>query len=251
MGENFGLDKILQREQIFESISQLTIDLLSYKLEPGHCYTLVTDQLYQDILRPTLFQAISRSTYFIVRIPFNADILSAKEETISALQEARKAGCKCYLMYLANGIQMERFFRFIDRLVKQIEKFKCVLFFLNFVNIFSERAIDTGVSLIILYDYRLFLPSMHYIWKRFINVIFVQQYEQTSRQNNRLSSNKTIFELKTVPYPSPIKQVFVTKTIDFWRNGKYRFGTKLNVDKTKNLNGIKENQNNVCIIIIY
>lgn len=92
----------------------LSIDLL-YKLDPGHCYTLVTDPFYQVILQPKLFQEIERSTYFVVQVPFNEDILSAKDEIIITLKEAHKAGCMCYLMYVANGIQMERFFRFIDR----------------------------------------------------------------------------------------------------------------------------------------
>lgn len=79
---------------------------------------------------------------------------------------------------------------------------------------------------------------MHYLWKRFINVIFVRQYEQSNRNSNRrFTGNKTAFELTTVPYPMPISELLVTKTIDFWRNGKYRYGTKLNIDKTKDLQG--------------
>lgn len=111
-------------------------------------------------------------------------------------------------------------------------------FLFNFKNFFSERAIDPSVRLIVLHDNRLFISRMHYLWKRFINVIFVRQYEQSNRISNRgFTSNKTAFELTTVPYPMPISELFVTKTIDFWRNGKYRYGTKLNIDKTKDLHG--------------
>lgn len=77
---------------------------------------------------------------------------------------------------------------------------------------------------------------MHYIWKRFVNVIFVRQYEHSFR-GNRSSTNITAFELSTVPYPLPIKQVFVTKRLDFWRNGRYQHGAKLGLDKTSNLEG--------------
>ena len=87
-----------------------------------------------------------------------------------------------------------------------------------------------------LHDYRLFVNQMNYIWKRFVNVIFVRQYEQSFR-GNRTSSNSTAFELTTVPYPLPIRQVFVTKRLDYWRNGRYRHGVKLNIDKTKDLEG--------------
>lgn len=100
----------------------------------------------------------------------------------------------------------------------------------------SHRAVSTRAKLIILHDYRLFRRQMHYIWKRFINVIFVRQYIHSFR-GNRSSSNSTAFELTTVPYPSPISDIFVTKRIDFWRNGKYQHGTRLTVDKTHNLGG--------------
>lgn len=78
---------------------------------------------------------------------------------------------------------------------------------------------------------------MHYIWKRFINVIFVRQYE-LSFHGNRSSTNSTAFELTTVPYPVPIGDVFVTKRIDFWRNGRYQHASNLTFDKTSNLDGI-------------
>lgn len=99
-----------------------------------------------------------------------------------------------------------------------------------------ERAIDTQAKLIILHDYRLFVPHMFYIWRRFVNVIFIRQHESwTGRGNFTKASNS--FELATVPYPLPIKRIFVTKNLDFWRNGRFRRGGKLISDKTYNLNG--------------
>lgn len=100
----------------------------------------------------------------------------------------------------------------------------------------SERAISPRAKLIILHDYRLFGRQMHYIWKRFINVIFVRQYDHSFR-GNRTSTNSTAFELTTVPYPSPINEIFVTKRLDLWRNGRYQRGTKLDVEKSNNLEG--------------
>lgn len=116
-GDNESLDKILRMEEMFESIRILSTDLL-YKLEPGHCYTIITDPLYQEILQPKLFQEISESTYFVLKVPFNEDMLNPNEKMLFTLHEARTAGCRCYLIYLANGIQMERFLRFIDRFVE-------------------------------------------------------------------------------------------------------------------------------------
>lgn len=99
---------------MFEDIAMLTTDLL-YKLSPGHCYTIITDSLYQEVLLPKLFRDIGHSAYFVIRVPSNEDMLKPNIRIQITLQEARKAGCRCYLMYLANGIQMERFLRFIDR----------------------------------------------------------------------------------------------------------------------------------------
>lgn len=102
-----------------------------------------------------------------------------------------------------------------------------------------------------LHDYRLFGIQMHYIWKRFVNVIFVRQYEQSFRGNRSVSLNNTAFELSTVPYPLPIRQVFVTKQLDFWHDGRYRHGVKLNVDKTSDLEGDTDFEIFLNILLIF
>lgn len=116
-GDDASLEKILRTEEMFQSIGLLSSDLL-YKLDPGHCYTLVTDPLYAEILQVKLFRELGRSTYFVVRVRFNEDMMTPKNDTMTALKEAHKAGCQCYLIYLANGIQMNRFLRFADRFVQ-------------------------------------------------------------------------------------------------------------------------------------
>lgn len=114
--DSISLDKILRSEEMFENIELLSSDLL-YKLDAGHCYTLITDPLYSEILQIKLFNAIGRSTYFVIQIPFNEDMMSPRNATLRALREAHRAGCSCYLIYLANGIQLSRFLKFIDRFV--------------------------------------------------------------------------------------------------------------------------------------
>lgn len=101
---------------MFESIQLLSSDLL-YQMDSGHCYTLITDPLYSEILQVKLFAEIERSSYFVIKIRFNEDLMSPKNATLKALREAHRAGCGCYLIYLANGIQMSRFLRFVDRFV--------------------------------------------------------------------------------------------------------------------------------------
>lgn len=116
----------------------------------------------------------------------------------------------------------------------QFKALRTVLILFDLLN--RERAIDTQAKLIILHDYRLFVPRMFYIWRRFVNVVFVRHYEHTSKRNNRTNTVSS-FELATVPYPLPIKKIFVTKNLDFWRGGRFRRGGKLTSDKTHNLNG--------------
>lgn len=90
-----------------------------------------------------------------------------------------------------------------------------------------------------LHDYRLFVPRLHYIWRRIVNVLFVREYEDIGRRGNETTDDQAAiwFELSTVPFPLPIKEVFVSKQLDFWRMGRYRRGGKLFADKTKNLKG--------------
>lgn len=104
------------------------------------------------------------------------------------------------------------------------------------MDVYSKRAISAKAKIIMLHDFRLFTPRHHYIWKRFVNVIFVRRYE-----NKITKSNSTeLYELSTVPYPMPINEIFVSKNLDFWRNGRFRKATKLVGDRTKNLSGEKE-----------
>lgn len=109
-----ALSMILRQEDLLKEISALTIDLLS-KIKAGHCYTLITDPLYSEILQSKLFHQIDRTSHFVIEIPFNEDMSMPENETVTVLSEAHKSGCQCYLIYFANGIQMARFLRFIDR----------------------------------------------------------------------------------------------------------------------------------------
>lgn len=57
--------------------------------------------------------------------------------------------------------------------------------------------------------------------------------------SSKSNSNATeLYELSTVPYPMPINGIFVTKHLDFWRNGRFRQGNKLIDDRTRNLAGL-------------
>lgn len=43
------------------------------------------------------------------------------------------------------------------------------------------------------------------------------------------------YEISTVPFPSPIKEVLVTRRLDTWKQGKFQAGRNLFKEKTENL----------------
>lgn len=196
-------------ENIFSDFERISIELL-YRINPGHCYTLITDPLFRQVLTGNLFREMDKTGYFVLNVPFDEDMTSPRNSTLETLAKARNAGCRCYLIFLANGIQMEHLLRLVDR----------------------ERAISVEANIVLLHDYRLFKPHLFYLWKRFVNVIFIRQSEQTSK-----GKKEKVFELTTVPFPLPITKIFVTRNIDFWQNGRFRRGGKLMRNKNKNMYG--------------
>lgn len=103
-------------ENIFENIETLTVDIM-YKTRADHCYAIITDQIYQSILSTNLFKSVSQSTYLIILVPDFADTLTPQPIFLRSLIQAQRSGCQTFLIYLANGIQTERFLRYIDQLV--------------------------------------------------------------------------------------------------------------------------------------
>lgn len=63
-------------------------------------------------------------SYIIVLVPESEDMLSPSSAIVEPLVEARRVGCETYLIYLANGIQAERFLRYADQsvLAQEIQK---------------------------------------------------------------------------------------------------------------------------------
>lgn len=121
--------------------------------------------------------------------------------------------CESYVVLLANGYQLERFLIFGD----------------------SKRILNPTAKYIFLHDYRLFTPSLHYIWKRFVNVVFIRQYSHKPVINFQKAGK--IYELSTVPFPSSLKDVFVSRRLDYWQAGHYRYSKKIFADKTNDLMG--------------
>lgn len=230
-----AVTRLLETENIFEKIEILTIDLM-YKTRGHHCYALVTDKMYQNILSANLFKAVGHSTYFIILVPDFVDTLKPEPIFLHSLMQAQRSGCQTFLIYLANGIQMERFLRYVDELVKNDFNLPENVSF-SISPFWRFRILDTRSKFVLLHDYRLFSRRLHYLWRRIVNVIFVKENDYSRRGN---LSTGTWFELTTVPFPLPIKEVYVDKKVDTWRSGRYQRGVKLFENKLSNLNSTSE-----------
>lgn len=110
-----SLTKILETENYFKDLEPLTADLL-YRTRSSYCYALITDSMYQIILQRNIFSEISsRSSYVVIKIPDQEDMLSPSQPIVQSFEEARRSGCRTYLIYMANGIQVERLLKYIDK----------------------------------------------------------------------------------------------------------------------------------------
>lgn len=210
---SFALTKELQQSDVFKDLSALVTDII-YKIKSRYCYAFLIDDNYADTITPKLFDDIREHPVFVAKIKESADLLEPDTETYCMLSEIRKAKCDVYLVLLANGIQVERLLRYGDK----------------------TRVLNTRAKFIMLHDYRLYSQSMHYIWKRIVNVVFIRPYERSHRQG-AINKVGRLFEISTVPFPVPLREVFVLRRLDFWQGGRYRYGRDFFHDRTTNLLG--------------
>lgn len=209
-----ALTKELDRKDFFKDLSSLAGDVI-YKIKSQYCYAVITDDIYGDSITTKLFEDIQGHPLFVVKINESEDLLNPSTKTYCMLAEIRKAKCDVNLIFLANGIQVERLLRYGDK----------------------TRVLNTRAKFVMLHDYRLFSSAMHYVWKRIINVVFIRLYEHSHRQGVINKAAGRLFELSTVPFPFPIKEVFVLKRLDFWQAGRYRYSVTLFQDRTSNMMG--------------
>jgi hypothetical protein len=124
------------------------------------------------------------------------------------LMTMKQQNCELYIVIITNGIQSANFFRFTD----------------------YHRLLNTKANIITLHDYRLFTSNLLYIWKRIVNVLFIRKCDMEHGQ---------WFELSTVPFPARIKEIFVSKIVNYWTPSKrYRWKKKMFDQKSnRHLNG--------------
>ncbi|KAI5641640.1 ligand-gated ion channel domain-containing protein [Phthorimaea operculella] len=189
------------------------IDLLNglIKKHDVTCVAFICDPVYLNVFEGALFKRTRRVPYVMTVVEEYEDLLSPNYDTLGSLREVRKEGCNVYVILLANTLQTTRLLRFGDR----------------------HRVLDTRAKYILLHDFRLFHSDLHYLWKRIVNVIFLRHHKKVTGN----VKSKSWFDLSTVPYPNPIRGVFVPRRADIWRNGRFQYNRTLFDDKTRNLNG--------------
>ncbi|XP_053625294.1 glutamate receptor ionotropic, kainate glr-3 isoform X1 [Plodia interpunctella] len=175
------------------------------------CVVVICDTVYLNVFDGAMFKRILSVPMVMIVVEEYEDLLSPNFDTLESLREARMDGCNIYIILLANGLQVSRLLRFGDR----------------------YRILDTRAKYVMLHDYRLFHSDLHYIWKRIVNVIFLRYH----RKITGVLKSKAWFDLSTVPFPNPIKTVFVSRRVDIWKNGRFHYNRTLFADKTSNLNG--------------
>ncbi|XP_072943470.1 glutamate receptor ionotropic, kainate 3-like, partial [Epargyreus clarus] len=208
---NADLGAITKDVYIKRDLEFLLIDMLNGipKNYDITCVTVMSDPVYLNIFEGGLFIRIIAVPIVMIVVDENEDLFSPNFYTLESMRQAKRDGCNVYIIMMANGLQVTRLLRFGDR----------------------YRLLDTRAKYIMLHDIRLFHSDLHYLWKRIVNVIFIRYHQATGIQNN-----KSWFDLSTVPFPNPIRGVFVSRRVDICTNGKFHYKRDLFADKTKNLN---------------
>lgn len=179
-------------------------------LLPYKCVVVITDEIYNELFEKTWYRRFgSLISFIMIYVNNNEDLLSPQEQTQAALKTARNEGCQMYIILISNGLQVSRLLRFGDR----------------------YRVINTRSKFVFIYDNRLFEKNLFYLWKRIINVVFIRQYGGQKSG----TTNIPWFELTTVPFPSSLSTVLVTRRLDIWTKSRFRKGADLFRDKTIDL----------------
>ncbi|XP_047527769.1 glutamate receptor ionotropic, delta-2 [Vanessa atalanta] len=206
------LGPFLNELQVRKDLQFILIDLLNglVRKDGVTCLVIISDAVYLNVFEGTYFKRTFAVPIVMIVVEEYEDLLSPNYDTLEALRQARRDGCNMYTIIMANGFQVTGLLRFGDR----------------------HRILDTRAKYIILHDVRLFHSSLHYIWKRIVNVVFLKYHKRVIGK----AKNKAWFDLSTVPFPNPIKGIFISRRVDTW-SGQFHYSRDLFADKTGNLNG--------------
>jgi Ligand-gated ion channel/Ligated ion channel L-glutamate- and glycine-binding site len=213
MDQNFSaLRDDLETTTLQLDVMSLISDVLN-KTQPK-IVGFIVDSIYRDfIYNHELIASLNNNEIIFMSVKDSESFEDDPPEKVQKMLVAmREVHCDLYILLITNGIQMTGFLKYAD----------------------YNRLINTKANILMLHDYRLFTPELHYIWNRIVNVIFIRKCDM----------DRDWFELSTVPFPTRIKDVLVTKVVNFWTPpNHYRWKTKKIFEDKSNqhLNGEKLN----------
>ncbi|VVC30582.1 Ionotropic glutamate receptor, L-glutamate and glycine-binding domain,Ionotropic glutamate receptor [Cinara cedri] len=199
--ENINVLKEIKSESEFEN---LAVDLTYKWIDTATCLNLILDQYHNNLLDKSFYHSFIGIPFFKIFVNDSEDLLSPKFQMWQILNQVRKQGCNMNIIFILNADQTIRLLKFSDK----------------------HRMLNLNSKFVLLHDRRLFIKEHHTLWTKIINVVFIRKY--------RL---KEIYELSTVPYPTPIKGVLVTLRLDLWSKRKFQKQTDLYRNKVSDLQG--------------
>lgn len=178
------------------------------------CVAMITDSIYKSHFdHNKLDSSLEGKLIYIMSVKDSESFEDEPaQEVRTLLMKIKDQNCELYVILITNGIQMASFLRYGD----------------------YHRLLNTRANIIMLHDYRLFTPDLHYVWKRIVNVIFVRKCDM---------KHGKWYEISTVPFPARIQDIFVSQVVNFWspKTG-FRWKKKnFNEKSNRHLNGVKLN----------
>lgn len=159
------------------------------KALPTSTICFITDSIYgNEIYYSTLTSSLDGRLIYILSIIDSESFEDSQpsEKVVLMLNVMKSEDCDYYVILITNGIQMTGFLKYAD----------------------YNRLLSLNSKFIMLHDYRLFTPANHYLWKRLINVVFIRKSDAEKKTR--------LYELSTVPFPSIIRGIYVSKIINYF-----------------------------------
>ncbi|KAI4495234.1 hypothetical protein M0804_001435, partial [Polistes exclamans] len=210
ISRNLQIDKCKKNLRYLKPVIDRLIEEITNR---STCNIFVTDRIYHGLINNN--KKISNVLKYNILLLGNEEFPSTRRSIHKVLAHSKTIGCNGYIILVANGLLVSKFLQYTER----------------------EELINTHGFFLLLHDYRLFISDLHYIWNRIINVIFVHQYKPYKYRSGDTSA-RPIINLETVYFPSKKKKFVITKYLDTWHHGKFRYGKDHFVQRISDLKGI-------------
>ncbi|KAL2720880.1 ionotropic receptor 40a-like [Vespula squamosa] len=176
------------------------------------CTVFVTDRIYHGLINNNkkLFNILK----YNILLRDNEEFSPPRQRIQKILEHSKTARCNGYVILIANGLLVSEFLKYVER----------------------KELVNTHGFFLLLHDYRILTSDLNYIWNRIINVVFVHQYKPYKYRSGE-TSTQPIINLETVYFPNRKQKFVITKYLDTWYNGKFRYGKNHFVQKISDLKG--------------